>query len=113
LRQEQLHRVPRLVTQLRQRAPDEHRVVTGWVKTASADELAKAGNPTGLVIVESRIEGKVRNVLIDLPAERFSQAHPGTSQLSAKGTLQKIGNRWHLSDPRDIHIRDIGSQQEG
>lgn len=111
LHQEQLHRVPRLVTQLRQRAPEEHRMVTGWVKTASADELAKAGHPTGLVIVGTRIEGTKRNVLIDLPAEHFERARPGASQIWAKGTLQKIGNRWHLGDPHDIQIRDVGAAE--
>ncbi len=116
LRRDQLHRVPKLATQLRERDPEEHRMVTGWVKTASADELAKAGHPTGLVIVESRTEGAKRNVLIELPSEFFERARPGTSQIWAKGTLQKIGNRWHLSNPHEIQIRDVGDappQSEG
>jgi hypothetical protein len=109
LKQDQLHRVPRFATQLRERKPEEHRMVTGWVKTASADELAKAGLPSGIAIVESRIEGTKRNVHIELPSELFDRARPGASQLWAKGTLQKIGGRWHLSNPHDIQIRAVGS----
>jgi hypothetical protein len=109
LNQVQLNRVPKLVTRLRQHQPEEHRSVSGWVRTASADELAKAGHPTGLVIVEAKVEGRMRNVLVNLPSELFERARPGTSQIWAKGTLQKIGNRWHLSDPRDIQIRDVAS----
>jgi hypothetical protein len=109
LDQDQLHRVPKLATRLRQHEPAEHQMVMGWVKTASADELAKAGLPTGLVIVEARIGGANRNVLIDLPSDFFGRAHPGKTQLAAKGTLQKIANRWHLSNPHDIELKEIGS----
>jgi hypothetical protein len=109
LDQSQLSRVPRLAKRLRQHEPDEHRVVRGWVKTASADELAKAGHPTGLAVVEARIEKSMRSVYIDLPAALFERALPGQTQLTAKGTLQKIGNRWHLSDPHDIEIKDVGA----
>jgi hypothetical protein len=108
LDQDQLNRVPKFASQLREREPEEHRVVTGWVKTASADELAKAGHPTGLAIVESRFEGSKRNVYIALPSELFERALPGKTQLIAKGTLQKIGNRWHLSNPRDIQLKEVG-----
>jgi hypothetical protein len=83
-------------------------VIIGWVKTASADELAKAGHPTGLAVVESRIEGALRSVYIDLPSGLFERALPGKTQLTAKGTLQKIGNRWHLSDPHDIQLKAVG-----
>jgi hypothetical protein len=108
LDQEQLHRVPKLAKTLRQLEPEEHRVIIGWVKTASADELAKAGHPTGLAVVESRIEGALRSVYIDLPSGLFERALPGKTQLTAKGTLQKIGNRWHLSDPHDIQLKAVG-----
>src|SRR3954453_21811894 len=108
LDQDQLNRVPRLANQLRQRDPEDHRVVIGWVKTASADELAKAGYPSGTVIVESRFEGALRRVLIELPSHLFERAHPGATQITAKGTLQKIGNRWHLSDPQDIRLTAVG-----
>jgi hypothetical protein len=107
LSQNQLNRVPKVAKRLREREPEEHRMVIGWVKTASADELARAGHPSGLVIVESRVEGAVRNVLIDLPSELFERARPGTTQLMAKGSLQKLGNRWHLSDPHDIELRAV------
>lgn len=108
LDQDQLNRVPKFANQLRQREPEEHRMVTGWVKTASADELAKAGHPTGLAIVDARVEGSKRNVYIDLPAELFERALPGQTHLAAKGTLHKIGNRWHLSDPHDIELKEVG-----
>jgi hypothetical protein len=108
LDQDQLHRVPRLAKTLRQHEPEEHRVIIGWVKTASADELAKAGHPTGLAVVETRIEKALRSVYIDLPSGLFERALPGKTQLTAKGTLQKIGNRWHLSDPHDIQLKAVG-----
>lgn len=108
LDQDQLNRVPRLAQQLRQREPEKHRVVVGWVKTASADELAEAGHPSGTVIVESRFEGALRRVLIELPSSLFERVRPGATQLTAKGTLQKIGNRWHLSNPHDIRLNSVG-----
>ena len=108
LDQNQLNRVPPLAKRLRRREPEEQRVVIGWVKTASADELAKAGHPTGLAVVESKIEGSMRSVYVDLPSELFERALPGQTHLTAKGTLQKIGNRWHLSDPHDIELKEVG-----
>jgi hypothetical protein len=106
MRPEQLHRVPKLAERLRPADWDEHRIVLGWVKTASADELAAEGRPTGQVIVETRFGGRVRSVLIDLPDDVFERARPGVSTLSAKGTLERIAGRWHLTDPRDIQIQN-------
>ena len=62
LRPPELHRVPRMVSQLKRHEPEGHRVVTGWVKSATADELAEVGHPAGLVMVEARIENRNRRV---------------------------------------------------
>jgi hypothetical protein len=74
------------------------------VKSATADELAEAGHPAGLVMVEARIENRNRRVLIDLPPASFEKARPGVSMLRAKGTLERISGRWHLTDPYEIQI---------
>jgi hypothetical protein len=102
----ELHRVPRIVTQLKRHEPEEHRFVMGWVKTATADALAEAGHPAGLVMVETKVENKARTVLIELPPGQFEQVRPGVSMLRAKGTLERISGRWHLTDPSDIRISD-------
>jgi len=106
LRPTELHRVPKIASQLKRHEPEEHRLVTGWVKTATADALAEAGHPAGLVMVEAKVENRLRTVLIDLPPEWFEKVRPGVSMLMAKGTLERISGRWHLTDPRDIQIRD-------
>jgi hypothetical protein len=106
LRPEQLHRVPKLAERLRPHDWDEHRIVRGWVKTAIADALAEAGHPSGLVIVQTEFGGRSRLVTIDLPSEAFEFARPGVSSLTAKGTLERISGRWHLTDPRDIEISE-------
>ena len=101
---DQLHRVPTLAERLRPNEWDEYRIVQGWVKTASADELAERGHPRGQVIVETRVGGRIRSVLIDLPSDVFERARPGVSSLAAKGTLERIAGRWHLTDPQEIRI---------
>jgi hypothetical protein len=103
----QLQRVPRLTRELRQHEPEEHRVVSGWVKTASADELIElGGRATGQVVVETRIEGRLRDVRIELPPELFEQARPGRTLLTAQGTLQRIKERWHLVAPHSINLHE-------
>jgi hypothetical protein len=104
LRPPELHRVPRIVSQLKHHEPEGHRVITGWVKSATADELAEVGLPAGLVVVEAQIEGRNRRVLIELPPEWFQKVRPGISMLRAKGTLERISGRWHLTAPYEIQI---------
>lgn len=104
LRPPELHRVPRIVRQLQRHEPEAHRFISGWVKTATADELAEAGHPAGLVMVEARIENRNRIVLIELPPEWFEKVRPGVSMLRAKGTLERISGRWHLTNPYEIQI---------
>lgn len=106
LEPEQLHRVPAVAERLREREPEEHKQVIGWVRTATADELAEAGRPAGLVIVEARFSGQLRRVLIELPSDLFARVQPGRTKIFAKGTLEKIDNRWHLLNPQDIRLSD-------
>jgi hypothetical protein len=101
---DQLRRIPALTERLREREPEEHKQVIGWVRTATADELAEAGRPTGLVIVEAKFGGQLRRVLIELPAGLFAQVQPGRTKVLAKGTLEKIDNRWHLLNPQEIRL---------
>jgi hypothetical protein len=106
LRPAELHRVPRIVNQLKRHEPEPHRFISGWVKTATADALAEAGHPAGLVMVEARIENKPRTILIELPPDQFERVRPGVSMLRAKGTLERISGRWHLTNPYEINIQD-------
>jgi hypothetical protein len=101
----QLRRVAPLAKRLRQRPPEPHRIVQGWVKTAEADELAAAGgHPTGLIVVEALIEKSKKRVLIEVPSGIFEKLRPGLSEIRAKGDLKKVGIRWHLIDPQEIAI---------
>lgn len=103
----QLQRIPRLNRALRQHEPEEHRLVSGWVKTASADELVEeGGQASGLVVVESRIEGRLRDVRIELPPDLFEQARPGRTLVTAMGTLQRVKERWHLVAIKSIQLRE-------
>jgi hypothetical protein len=103
----QLHRIPRLSRALRQHEPEEHRLVSGWIKTASADELVEeGGQASGLVVVETRIEGRLRDVRIELPPELFERARPGRTLVTAKGTLQRVKERWYLVALQSIQLRE-------
>jgi hypothetical protein len=78
----------------------------GWVEWAHADALQREGRPRGFVIVNGRVEGRVRNVVVDLDEDLFPQARPGASFLRARGRLEFLNNRWHLIDPYDIDVTD-------
>ena len=41
---------------------------------------------------------------MELPPEWFERVRPGVTMLRAKGTLERISGRWHLTDPYEIHI---------
>jgi hypothetical protein len=94
---------------LRQQVPRDEFSLTGWIKQVRADYLAEANKPlSGVVVVEARVEGRTRDVQVDLSGPILERAAAGVGRyfFSAVGTLEKIGRRWVLSNPREISLRD-------
>jgi hypothetical protein len=93
---------------LAQKDPREDFALRGWIKAVAADELALGEHPlSGVATVESRIEGGVRDVRVELAGDALREARSGIGEqfLSAMGTLEKIGRDWRLTSPRGVLIR--------
>lgn len=88
--------------------PVEDFQLAGWIKGVIADELANDEHPlSGVATVETRIEGSIRDVRVELRSDELRAAREGIGEqyLSATGTLERIGREWHLTDPTHITIR--------
>jgi hypothetical protein len=99
--------LPALEGALRKQEPQDDFELHGWIKTVGADELAIDQPLSGFVVVEARVEGRSRDVYVELRSENLMEAaqHLGRRFMLARGTLEKIGRRWYLTDPRDVEIR--------
>lgn len=80
--------------------------LAGWATGTAAPDQSLEGFPAGTVVVRTRHEGRHRDVLVRLPQEHFPQVTAGFTELSMKGTLERISGRWHLLDPTDIDVTD-------
>lgn len=81
--------------------------VQGWIKEVIADALAVDAPLAGVVVVETQMEGRRRDVRVELSGDDLRRAGAGIGQrfLHARGTLERVGRYWYLSAPRDITIR--------
>lgn len=79
--------------------------LVGWVEMAKADAQSLEGFPTGTVIVRTKVEGRQRDVLVELGKQQFPQIKPGISEVEMTGTLERISGRWHLLKPRGVKIK--------
>jgi hypothetical protein len=110
LESEHLARIPRLREVLKQHLPKEDFSLHGWIKTVSAQGIVSADQPlAGTVIVETRVDGKRRDVTVELTGVELRRAAAGLGEkfLTAKGTLEQIGRGWHLTGAEDIAIREM------
>jgi hypothetical protein len=86
-------------------------VLEGWIKPVSAEGIASDEQPlAGTAVVEARIDGKRRDVVVELAGGELKRAAAGLGEqfLVAQGTLERIGRRWHLSGATAIRIGDVG-----
>ncbi len=116
LEPQHLARLPRLEELLRRYDPKERFALRGWIKATSADALALEDIPlTGVAVVETRIEGRTRDVRVELGGEALKRAAAGIGEqhLNAEGTLERIGRDWYLTNPKDLRIGDVGELPKG
>ena len=98
-----LARVRRLGEALGGMAPEEGFQINGWIRGITYDQL---GADRGVVTVEARIKGRLRDVRLELEGQDFREAQmlAGHGALDATGTLEKAGRAWVLTAPRDVKV---------
>jgi hypothetical protein len=107
LEPQHLARLPALTELLKQHMPRSDYVISGWIKTVSAAGIASEEQPlAGSVVIETKIDGKRRDVIVELIGSELKRAAAGLGEqfISAKGTLERIGRRWHLTGATQIDI---------
>jgi hypothetical protein len=102
-------RLPRLEEKLHSYEPKEQHALSGWIKEAAADALALDIPLAGVGVVETRIDGRTRDVRVELSGEELQSAAAGIGQkyLTAIGTLERLGRYWYLTDAKDVRIGDV------
>lgn len=91
------------VKYLRQTAPVEGFEIGGLVRKLDSSDPTTGGR----VAVLALMDDKPVNISMSLPAEDYqvaAQAHVSSSMLFCKGTLEKEGKGYTLSNVTDVHI---------
>jgi hypothetical protein len=91
---------------VRQLQPKDGFVLEGWIKNVGVEEPVMERTLAGTVVVETRIEGRTREVHVELSEDTFQDAASGIGRtaLRARGRLEKIGKYWHLVEPENVRI---------
>lgn len=85
-------------------APEPGYRLSGWAETAEAQGRSLEGFPAGTVVVRTKLNGRYRDVLVELSKSVFREVKPGISDVEMTGTLERIAGRWHLTSPRGVRI---------
>jgi hypothetical protein len=97
--------------------PQPNFSLRGWIKEVGAEALAIGVDAqlAGTVVVETRIDGRQRDVRVEVAGDRLKQAGAAVGQqyLSAEGTLERIGRSWFLTGALNIHLSTPPPQPEG
>ena len=96
---------------LRDRAerPDEQ--IDGYVTKLARDPGAKEGQIT----IKASIDGAMSSIGVYFGPEQYSQiaeAHAQRRTVTLEGDLKREGQRWRLSNPRDLQILDDDEYEE-
>ncbi len=86
----------------RERRPRPGETVRGFVT-----KLAREGQQPGQITVKGFIDGKWASVRANLIGEDYRKAivaHDGVRQIDVEGTLERVGQRWRLSDAHDLEL---------
>ena len=87
----------------RQERVDER--IQGYVSALARGQ----SEPEGRATIKVVIDGALTSVKADFsPSEysRIAQAHDNRWSVSLEGDLRREGQRWHLSNPRDLTVMD-------
>jgi hypothetical protein len=95
----------------KQPRPDEQ--VEGLIVKLAREEVEFDGRVT----MKAVVDGKLTSVQAQLQPRDYDlaiQAHRVRQPIAATGTLERIGRRWHLVNPIDVHrFQDEDSADEG
>ena len=97
-----LHEAARILSD-RQERVDER--IEGYVSALARDQSEPEGRATIKVI----IDGALTSVKADFSSSEYSKitkAHANRWSVSLEGDLRREGQRWHLSNPRDLTVMD-------
>ncbi len=76
--------------------------------SSKGDPLKFDSTPRFVIVRWENREGKPIDVLIELNKNDYikaSQSHLEWNLISVKGSIQKVGQRWQLSEPHDFQIK--------
>ena len=97
-----LHEAARILSD-RQERVDER--IEGYVSALARDQ----SEPEGRATIKVVIDGALTSVKADFNSSDYSQiakAHANRWSVSLEGDLRREGQRWHLSNPRDLTVMD-------
>ena len=87
----------------RARGPKHDVLIFGKVRSLARDD----GEEDGRIAMRASVDGRVQSVnavLSWLDYERAIMAHHGGVVLGLEGDLERVGQRWHLRNPRVVEI---------
>ena len=87
----------------RQERVDER--IEGYVSALARDK----SEPDGRATIRAVIDGALTSVKADFSPSEYSEitkAHANRWSVSLEGDLRREGQRWHLSNPRDLTVMD-------
>ena len=79
--------------------------IEGYVSALARDQ----SEPDGRATIKAVIDGALTSVRADFSPFEYStitKAHANRSSVSLEGDLRREGQRWHLSNPRDLTVMD-------
>ena len=85
----------------RQDRPDE--TITGYVRALRRESDAHEGRAT----VKAVVDGALASVQVDFPPgdyTRIVEAHDKRLDIALDGDLKRVGQRWHLENPRNLYV---------
>ena len=97
-----LHEAARILSD-RQERVDER--IEGYVSALARDQ----SEPEGRATIKVVIDGALTSVKADFSSSEYSkitEAHANRWSVSLEGDLRREGQRWHLSNPRDLTVMD-------
>ena len=85
--------------------PEPDFLLDGWIKEIRYDALWES---RGTVTVEGRLKGRRRDIRLELEGHDFDEAHrlAGHGHVSARGTLEKAGRAWVLTNPTSLRFSE-------
>ena len=74
------------------------------------------GDEDGRITVRASVDGRVQSVNVVLSWEDYETAiitHHGGAVLGLEGDLERVGQRWHLRNPRVVDIISLDDSDDG